>query len=372
MLNLDLKDDFIQQRRGNLILIGPSKTKHTWARDERVYRSLIVTDDGRVVSSGFPKFGNFREPGFGDCDRTLIEALENNGRVYVTEKLDGTLCIRSVVNGEVMLRTRMTFDGGEYGPRMRAVAQEKYPKLLDPGFPKEFANHSLLFEYVSNLPEFANVIRYPEEDLILIGIVNHQTLQVEPWQATKKFADKHGFKVPPTYPVPRRVDELVYMVSKWNDKEGVVVRAEYEGSAMVKIKSPAYLALHRIRHKFTRASIFRMCEEWQVMKHEDFWQRFDSNALIDWELRAAINDVLDSYFSLGALAKRLAADLLHNVDILRLSGVDRKTFAVEYASKADPVTRKALFLLWDEKLNDAVQLLKKDMVARQLAEVRES
>jgi hypothetical protein len=249
---------------------------------------------------------------------------------------------------------------------MRAVAQEKYPQLLDPGFPREFGNHSLLFEYISNLPEFANVIRYTEEDLILLGIVNHQTLQVEPWQATKKFADRHGFKVPPTYPVPSSIDELLYMVSEWKDKEGVVVRAEHDGSAMVKIKSPTYLALHRIRHQFTKVSIFRMCQEWQVRKHEDFWQRFDGNALIDWELKAAVNEVLDTYFSLGAMAKYLAAEIRRDVNALRLSGMDRKTFAIEHASKADPVTRKAMFLLWDNKFDDAVAFLKKDLLARQL------
>lgn len=366
MVSLEPKKDFIYQRNGNLILIGPSKAKFTWARDERIYRSLIVTSGGKVVSSGFPKFGNIHEPGFEDYDQKLIEALENNGRVYVTEKLDGTLCIRSVVDGEVMLRTRMTFDGGEYGPRMRAIAQEKYPQLLDPSFPSEFDDHSLLFEYVSNLPEFANVIRYQEEDLILLGIVSHQTLQVEPWQVTKQFADQYGFKVPPTYPVPSSIDELLHMVSEWKDKEGVVVRVEHNGFAMVKIKSPTYLALHRIRYQFTKASIFRMCEEWQVRKHEDFWQRFDSNALIDWELKAAVDEVLDMYFSLGAVAKHLAADIRRNVDALRLSGMNRKTFAIEHASNADPVTRKAMFLLWDNKFDEAVALLKKDLIQRQL------
>jgi hypothetical protein len=54
-----------------------------------------------------------------------------------------------------------------------------------------------------------------------------------------------------------------------------------------------------------------------------------------------------------------------------LSGIDRKTFAVEHASKADPVMRKAMFLLWDNKLDDAVALLKKELIQKQL-EAQES
>jgi hypothetical protein len=109
-----------------------------------------------------------------------------------------------------------------------------------------------------------------------------------------------------------------------------------------------------------------MCEEWQVKTREDFWRRFDSNALVDWELKAAVDEVLDVYFGLGAVAKYMAAEIQRDVDTLRLSGMDRKTFAVEHASKADPVTRKVMFLLWDNKLDDAVALLKKNLIQKQL------
>jgi len=167
----------------NLHLVYPRRNLWEWKEKEKWLRSIIVDDDGFVVSCSWKKFGNYDE--FKNDTHMLNKSLKN-GVVRFTNKEDGSLCIRSVVNNEVILRTRGTIfgipkvDDGEketFAVRFKEVAKNKYPILLDNSF---LLDRSLMFEYVS--PDNVIVIPYLNEDLIFLGFVIHKDLRIGTWE----------------------------------------------------------------------------------------------------------------------------------------------------------------------------------------------
>ncbi len=164
MINFDEinRDEFQISKRflkeiGEVILITPSFEKHKWTPSELHLRSLLCTPDGKICSSGFQKFKNLGEDPEVDL---LVKQSILEGKSWFTSKMDGSLVIRSVINGKVHFRTRGSHTLGEgfIGPIMKMV-QERYPKLLDPNLD---ARYSILFEYTS--PENKIVVDYAQED----------------------------------------------------------------------------------------------------------------------------------------------------------------------------------------------------------------
>jgi hypothetical protein len=226
-------------------LIIPKKNLWDWEEDEKFLRSVVVDKDGYVVSCSWPKFGNYGE--FSKDTNILRDALNNNEEVMFSQKEDGSLCIRSVIDGKVVMRTRGTLYGGKrgeddepsYGERFFKVASDKYPKLLDPNW---MSDRSLLFEYVS--PSNLVVVKYKEEDLIFIGFVDHG-LHIGHWFELKSIAQEAKLNLVKLHTLPRNVNELLEEVKTWKS-EGVVVRCD-QNQVLVKVKSAHYLAQHRMR-----------------------------------------------------------------------------------------------------------------------------
>ncbi|HEY7358938.1 MAG TPA: RNA ligase, partial [Ktedonobacterales bacterium] len=138
------RKDFAVDDIGACLFIHPKRDKWDWTEDELRLRSVAVDLQGRVISTGWPKFFNMGERPANDA--ALEQALESGEEVFFTEKLDGTLIVRSVLpNGKVIFRTRGRWESDEFGPLAHAVASARYPALLDPRIMPEW---SLLFEYV--------------------------------------------------------------------------------------------------------------------------------------------------------------------------------------------------------------------------------
>lgn len=148
---------------GPVVLVKPEKGKFKWAPNELHLRSLVLDQQGKVLSAGFPKFFNF-----GECqwaDAPFKEALARNW-LAMTKKIDGSLIIRSVVqrpDGQgpyVYFRTRGSHNLGIFEEAVMAQVHKQFPKLLDPSIAPE---GSALFEFTS--PETQVVIRYKEPNL---------------------------------------------------------------------------------------------------------------------------------------------------------------------------------------------------------------
>lgn len=358
-IRLDIKkvhSDFkiISQNGLHLICIKRN-IYHDWKEDEKFLQSIIVNDDGFVVSSAWKKFGNYRE--FHNDTKILEKALINRDEVHFSHKEDGSLCIRSVIRGKVILRTRRTLFGNEmsdndtvsFGDRFYVVASNKYPKLLDP---KWMNDRSLLFEYVA--PSNTIVIQYKEDDLIFLGFVMHNSLQIGSWVELEQIAKSGGLTLVKLHNLPRDLLQLLKEIKTWKD-EGIVARCAND-QVFVKIKSVYYLENHRMKFSMKYSTIVEFVKirniqneiqliedlqkcgyDWEVIK---FAKKFYARYLIAYKFK---DDCVKK-------AKNLFNQFCKNYSNKdRSNPIVRKEYA-KIACLQQKVIRSMMFCLYDCKI----------------------
>lgn len=359
------RSEFKIVSENGLSLVFPKKNKWDWTEEEKWLRSVMVDDAGRVVSCSWKKFGNFGE--FLAETDALKQALADGGLVRFTHKEDGSLCIRSVVDGQVVMRTRGTMSGGEsddgsetYGEKFRRVAAAKYPKLLDPTWMPDV---SLLLEYIA--PDNAVVVRYKEEDLVFLGGVDHADPSIIPWHDVTMIAFLGGLRLVELKELPSDPAKLLEEVKEWRT-EGVVARCDGD-QVFVKVKSAWYLANHRMKYSMKYKTIVefvglsgvtsedelvaRLREydyDFEVVEGgREFYRRYEkAKEATDYQ-RAGAEDMFRS--------AKLLAHGLHPDDKV----AERKEFA-KIACAQPPVVKSMMFSLYDgraERLDAMVRKL---------------
>ncbi len=353
------RKSFVIEEVDGYTFIHPQKTKWDWFEDELPLRSTAVDRRGLVVSSGFPKFFNTGERPTNDA--ALEVALSNGEEVFFTEKLDGTLIIRSVLpDGRVIFRTRGTWNGGGFGPLARAIAAERYPALLDPTLMPKW---SLLFEYVG--PANLIVIAYSQEDLWFLGAVRHADAHLMPVDQVQTFAQEHGLRCVPLVELPRNLKELQQAVREWSDREGVVVRL-HRGQLLLKLKSARYLALHAMRANMSYALIVEYARGAEVNTEEELEAGLRELGY-DYELCQIAKGHFRTYLehkergdATLATARQLHADFLAQANDPANPPANererRKRFAMQATRQPDPL-RGTLFALYDARPERAQALL---------------
>lgn len=247
------------KRKGAHRLITPKRSKHVWRPDELHLRSVMVDDEGYVVSSGFPKFFNYGENAEHDGE---FECAFDADYVRFPEKLDGSLIIIDWIDGRVNLRTRGSMDLGAYSARVLTVIRDQYPalgELMNRGH-SLLDEHSLLFEYVS--PDNNIVIGYQRPELYALGMVNKVDLSVTPAHAASaRLLCALGAPVPASHALPVILETMLAEVGRWKGKEGVVASfpAGDGSTRMLKIKADDYIRLHTLRGHFSPERVKLMC-----------------------------------------------------------------------------------------------------------------
>ena len=337
-------------KSAGLTLLAPPKAGKSisaaWPLSDRPFRSALLNEQGRVVSLGFPKFFNWGED---PLDTGILErALAEGKEVVWSEKMDGSLIIRSVVRGEVILRTRASFDGGLYGKAARAIAKKSYPELLDPAFSPDL---SLLLEFVS--PDFRVVLLYPKEDLFLVGAVCHETLKQLEWPELVRLGKEHGLHLVEAHSLPRDTKALFATVSEWKNREGIVARF---GQTLVKLKGAEYLARHRLRFALTARAIRVICEMRDVRELKEFESYLVSQGG-DWELASDARPFVEDFIVARERAGRRFNDLEAEVAVKRVEYPARKDFALSYALALPLEEKVAAFALLDNNRKHALEAL---------------
>jgi len=289
------QDEFRINEDQDLTFIGPKKNKWTWLKEERCLRSILIDLNGYVVSSGWPKFGNYGE--FLDETKILEDALKDKSIVRFSHKEDGSLCIRSVINNKVILRTRGTMFGqfalNDEGPtfyeKFYEIIDEKYPRLLDPNF---YPEYSLLFEYVS--PTNRIVLSYLHTDLIFIGGMKHSDLTMLDWKELVNISTNGKLNIVKLHTLPSDPKELVNLVhKKWIGVEGIVARCN-NGQTMVKIKSEDYLAKHRTKATMNYVAAAIIIRNEKITSPEEM-DKYCQDKDFDWELGQDMLKYLNEY-----------------------------------------------------------------------------
>lgn len=256
--SLDLERFHVNPRTidglGDFILVVPHKAMWDWSEGELHLRSLLCRQNGEVVSAGFPKFFNFSERQAHDS--IVIDGI-GRGVSHFPGKADGSLIIRSVIDGRVHFRTRgCETIASDMRDAVEKLITTKYPKLLDASLHHE--NQSFLMEYVA--PSNQIVVKYSEPRLIGLGYSDWTSGELR----VKRMIE-NVFDVDMTdAPIDNRhdnVDLIRQYVSAFDDAEGIVIWTHLgDGNYhLSKLKSAWYMRLHALRSQATPRYLKEFC-----------------------------------------------------------------------------------------------------------------
>jgi len=365
-----IRSDFKIATQDGLTLVCPKKNLWDWEEDEKWLRSVVVDNNGFVVSCSWKKFGNYGE--FVTDTSSLDHALASNRPVIFSHKEDGSLAIRSIIDGRVIFRTRGTMFGGEatddepsFGERFKLVATQKYPKLLDNTW---LTDRSLLFEYVA--PSNTIVVRYKSEDLIFLGFVMHNDLRIGEWEELEEVADVGNLNLVRLHELPSDPIKLIEEVKVWKD-EGVVVRCEDQkgnpDQNFVKIKSAHYLANHRMKFSMRYPTIVEFVESANIKNESQLVTELQA-CDYDWEIIESAKEFYEQYLSfcqawvvlLGSATILANEFFTEHPDADRTDPAVRKEFA-KVACSQKGLIRTIMFCIYDDK-NDRLHALSRKFI----------
>jgi hypothetical protein len=346
-------------------LVTPRRNMYDWKNKERFLRSIIIGVDGMVISCSFPKFGNYNE--FRSDTDKLDKSLVTNRMVRFTNKEDGTLCIRSVINDKVVLRTRGTIDGVaidfekdniSFSERFFNVAERKYCKILDP---KWLPNCSMLFEYVS--PDNVVVIFNKQEDLIFLGLVYHHNLRLGRWNVLEDISKDGKLNLVQSYDLPRNPLELVNEVKEWKDREGIVARC-CNDQVMVKIKSIYYLAKHRVKFNINYKFLVEFIDSENICSEEDLIKKLEIQDY-DWEVANSTLCLYQRYVEARNIADDKLGEAKRKLDEFMDNwegniSTKRRDLAL-IACSQEKYVRHMMFALYDGK-DDCINTIRKNII----------
>ena len=291
-------------------LVQPQHNGADWTQENKIFRSSVWTDEGKLVSAGFPKFTNWGEKP--EVFPTPI-SLENT---RIVEKLDGSLLIVSKHEGHIMLRTRGTVDASKLdnGFELEVFCQEYLPQCDEYfGCNVELGSWdtSLLFEWTSPVNKI--VLNYGDEpDFVLVGLVRHENYSLADQDHLDFIAKNLGLKRPPVYNFPS-IDDLMKGVEMWKGKEGVCVYSGRNYQVIHKVKVPWYLALHRMKEALS--SIEKVIDFW-YQQGQPSYQDFEKyiTEKFDWEYWTQIRGEVSRVCDGSKEVSNIVAEMIHFVE----------------------------------------------------------
>jgi hypothetical protein len=281
----------------DVILIQPEISAH-WNKDNLIFRSSVWTKEGELISAGFPKFFNYGE------QFELSPPPQDISNAEMMEKLDGSLLICSKYKGQMILRTRGTFDAHihDNGKELELLSQ-RYPKLFN--FDSETWNYSVLIEWVS--PQNQIILKYSEIDFYLIGIVKHEDYSLVSQNDLDTYASEIGMKRPRRFHF-KALPDLLETIKQAKSMEGVVIYTKL-GQTLHKLKSVWYLSLHRM--KSLLGSFEKVFDVWisfgKPMNYKEFYDKMVET--FDYEIAEQCKDMLREIVEIGLEVKCLLVSL---------------------------------------------------------------
>lgn len=323
----------------DVILIQP-EVDAKWNKDNLIFRSSLWTKEGELISAGFPKFFNYGE------QLELSPPPTDISDAVLPAKIDGSLLILTKYKGEIIMRTRGTFDarihdnGGEL-----AILKEKYPMLFYNWYDDTWA-YSILIEWVS--PTNQIILKYPEVDFYLIGIVNHDDYSLMKQENLDLVAKCIGMKRPEIYKF-KTLEDLMTTIKESKGIEGLVMYTNGE-QTLHKVKSAWYLALHRMKSLI--GSFDKIYDVWvsfgRPLKYADFYYQMEKT--FDFEIAEQCKDTMQSIVDIGEKVKIILDKCSTAIEeIKKMSTRKEQAFTIQKDYKD---YQSCMFLLLNGKLVD--------------------
>lgn len=326
-----------------VFLVTPEHIGVKWNDENKRFRSAIIRqDDGKIISSGFRKFTNFSEtPSF--------EPWNPEWKFSAIKKMDGSLWCINKYKGELIVRTRGTFDVSVHDTGNElSFLKEKYPKI--------FNNEIIDTEEVTILCEHTTpariiVIReHVEPTLTLIGCIRNSDGRYFSQMELDGMASRWNVGRPATYNFSS-VSECIDNVKLWKGAEGVVLYSP-DGQTLKKIKADEYLALHKMKSSVSSlSSLIDVFVESKTATYDKFYQYIST--MLDHEIAEFVkNDILkitnsyEIYKNEYELVKEFIPSLV---------GMTRKDQALTIIGKWKDWRKSLAFTLLDKK-NDELKV----------------
>jgi RNA ligase len=298
---------------GKVYLITPKQSKHSWNNKELHLRSLLLDANFRVCSSGFGKFFNYGEKP--ELDALTEQAIQTGNTIF-TEKADGSLIIRSVINGQVHFRTRGSHVlADEFAIPVMELVNRRYPRLLDPNLD---VRYSLLFEFTS--PNNKIILGYQEPELTALGAMDLSASPPEFVSCPEAIQDTYGTPAVAFHKLQGSLFEVIEQVRSWKDSEGIVVWCQLPNGQLhlAKIKTTEYIRLHGLKYHFS-AEKCRQFFWYKDISSEQQLQDALFSLGIDWEFAQFILPDLNEYIAHSNKIRQEVSDL---IELIKLNGVN--------------------------------------------------
>jgi hypothetical protein len=210
---------------------------------------VLEKDTWKVLSCAFFKFFNSEESNAHKIDWDTA---------HVLEKLDGSLITIYHYNGVWCTATTGTALGeGEVNNKLGTTFNQLFWNVVSEKYDFKKENLNELFCYVFELTTPYNIVVKPhgESAATLLMVRNLVTLEEVPFEALTGIADLLGVPRVKSYDLnAKNVGALLrtFETMVWHDEGYVVVDANFN---RVKIKNPAYVAVHHLKGKTAEHNI---------------------------------------------------------------------------------------------------------------------
>lgn len=213
-----------------------------WDKITLMCRGLITDNNGNIIAKGFNKFFNIEEN---------KHTATNSFKIY--EKMDGSYISLFYYKNEWIVCSKGSFNS-DYSKAAQDILNNKYPDYVNLD-----RHNNYIFEIIS--PTLRIVVKYDDEDLILIGIVNNLTLE-EYDVAQYHKENKLSFNLVNEIFLKEDNNQNIFTYLKQlnlNNKEGFVVL--FDNKQRCKIKFTDYIRLHSIVTNITSYDIWDYLKE---------------------------------------------------------------------------------------------------------------
>lgn len=262
-----------------------------WNHVTDVCRGLIVDRSGNIVARPFRKFWNLNDDRHPE---TTIANLPASSPL-ITRKMDGSLGIGYIINGEASIATRGSFTSDQAWWATRYI--KEHPFIWPSGF-------TPLFEII--YPENQIVVKYDYSRLVLLALVDNRTGEEFDYFSLCDIASFNSYKVVESFNRP--LEECVSEDDP--NEEGYVASWSRPGSTplRVKIKYETYCRLHKLLTQTSPKAIWEILSEGKDIESilvecpEEFkqWANGQASAIEDsyWRLMRLTREAYDGYFTL--------------------------------------------------------------------------
>lgn len=323
-----------------VVLVQPVHIGAVWAPETMIFRSSVWDKEGNLISAGLKKFFNDQEK----PDLDPLPSSIKGGSLF--EKIDGSLLIWTVINGQLVARTRGTVDAEKQIDNGYEIAflKDKFPGIVKLAY--DFPGHSVLTEWTT--PTNVIVLRYEDEpSMRLLGVVRHSDYAYLPQKVVDVIGTQYGLVRPQRYSFDS-LDDMRNTVSAFQGKEGICFYYNND-QCIRKFKSVSYLRLHRVKSEVS--SLEKVVDLWADQGYPTY-QAFLNylEKTFDFEImvmaRPMVSKICDAWKEVG----KIIHGMNNFLTPIMINNVSRKDAAALILQAYGPTNRSAMvFALLDRK-----------------------